>query len=283
MKFGIKTAPMNTTWSAMLDVWKEADRIDLFDTAWNFDHFEPIFSDRSGPCLEGWTMLAAMVGHTSRIRLGCQVTGMPYRHPAVLANMAATLDIASGGRLVIGLGAGWNEDEAAALGIPLSPWKERFEQFEEGVAAIVALMSSAEGARTTLPGKHVSLTEAWFEPKSVQRPHPPIAIGGNGEKKTLRVVAKYAQHWNSTLNDVVEWTRKREVLHQHCADLGRDPAEIECSVNLRFDQKAGGVASVVEQAERFVTAGADVGIVYLTTPHTPEPLAAIANALAHLR
>jgi F420-dependent oxidoreductase-like protein len=283
MKFGIKTAPMNTTWKAMLDVWKEADRIELFESAWNFDHFEPIFSDRSGPCLEGWSMLAAMAAYTSRIRLGCQVSGMPYRHPAVLANMAATIDIISGGRFIIGLGAGWNEDESTALGIPLSPWKERFEQFEEGVATVIALMSSAENEQTTTVGKHFALTNAWFEPKSVQRPHPPIAIGGNGEKKTLRVVAKYAQHWNSTLADVAEWQRKRDVLHQHCADVGRDPSEIECSVNLRFQPNRGGIGGLVEQVQRWVDAGADVGIVYLDTPHSPEPLAAIADALSPYR
>jgi F420-dependent oxidoreductase-like protein len=282
MKFGIKTAPMNTTWQAMLDVWKEADRIPFYDTAWNFDHFEPIFSDRSGPCLEAWTQLALMAAHTSRIRIACQVTGMPYRHPALLANMAATIDIASGGRLTVGLGAGWNADESNALGIPLAPMKERFEQFEEGVALIVALMSSAEGAQTTLPGKHFSLIDAWFEPKSVQRPHPPIAIGGSGEKKTLKIVAKYAQHWNSVgINDTSEWQRKRDVLWAHCADIGRDPSEIECSVNLRFDE-ATGIGGLVTEAQRWQAAGVDVGIVYLSPPHTPEPLAAIAEALTGL-
>ncbi len=281
MKFAIKTAPMYTTWSAMLDVWKAADQIDLFETAWNFDHFEPIFSDRSGPCLEGWTMLAAMAGHTSRIRLGCQVTGMPYRHPSVLANMAATIDIASGGRLELGLGAGWNQEESDALGIRLAPMKERFEQFREGVALIVELMSSAEGAQTSIAGSHFSLQDAWFEPKSVQRPHPPIAIGGNGERKTLRIVAEYAQHWNSTLSDVTEWTRKRGVMHQHCVDVGRDPNEIACSINLRFDPKIGA-AKVAEDAQMWSEAGADIGIVYLPTPHTAAVLEPIAQALRDL-
>lgn len=278
MRFDIKTAPMHTNWADMLAVWQEADRIPLFGTAWNFDHFEPIFSDRTGPCLEGWTMLAAMAGYTSRIRLGCQVTGMPYRHPSVLANIAATTDIVTGGRLVIGLGAGWNQEESDALGIRLPPLKERFEQFFEGTEVIVSLLSNEV---SNFSGKHFTLTDARCEPKSIQRPHPPICIGGNGERKTLLAVAKYAQQWNSTLADVTEWQRKREVMHNHCATVGRDPSEIECSVNIRFDPKAGANA-LADQAAIWNEAGADIAVVSLPPRHTPEPLAAIAEALAPL-
>src|SRR3954452_5067328 len=171
MRYGFKTAPMNTTWPAMLDVWRAADEHEVFESAWNFDHFEPIFSDRSGPCLEGWSMLAAMAASTSRLRLGCQVTGMPYRHPAVLANMAATIDVVSNGRLIIGLGAGWNQDESDALGIRLPPLKERFDRLEEGVQVIIRLLSDE---RANFAGQHFTLTDAWCEPKPVQRPHPPI-------------------------------------------------------------------------------------------------------------
>jgi F420-dependent oxidoreductase-like protein len=278
MRFAIKTAPMHTTWQAMLDVWKEADRIELFETAWNFDHFEPIFSDRSGPCLEGWSMLAAMAAHTTRIRLGCQVTGMPYRHPSVLANMAATIDIISDGRLIIGLGAGWNQEESDALGLFLPPMKERFDRLDEGIQVIVALLSDD---RASFDGTYFQLRDAWCEPKPVQRPHPPIAIGGNGERRTLRAVARWAQHWNSTLTDVAEWTRKREVLHAHCSDVGRDTTEIECSVNLRYDPVAGATA-LVPLAERWAEAGVDSIVVGLPVPHSPEPLAAISDALSHL-
>ena len=278
MRFGMKTAPMNSTWANMLATWKEADGIELYETAWNFDHFEPIFSDRTGPCLEGWSMLAAMAVATSRIRIGCQVTGMPYRHPAVLANMAATVDVISDGRLIVGLGAGWNQDECTALGITLPPLKERFDQFDEGCEVIIRLLRDEVA---NFDGAHFQLHDARCEPKPVQRPHPPIAIGGTGPKRTLRAVARYAQHWNAISRNVDSWKQSKEVLLQHCADIGRDPNEIECSVNLHYvpEKGAGGV---VEQAEMWAAAGADVGIVYLPAPHSAEPRADIAEALAGL-
>jgi F420-dependent oxidoreductase-like protein len=279
VRFGFKTAPMNTTWSAMLDVWREADQIELFESGWNFDHFEPIFSDRSGPCLEGWSMLAAMAAHTSRLRLGCQVTGMPYRHPSVLANIAATVDVISDGRLIVGLGAGWNEEESHALGLRLPPMKERFDQFEEGVQVILALLGEEE--RVSFDGTYFQLRDAWCEPKPVQRPHPPIAIGGNGERRTLKIVAQYAQHWNSTLGDVEAWQHKRAVLEQHCADVGRDPTEIELSVNVRLT--AGMDPKTLQPAiEAWTAAGVDVCIIGLGVPHSPAVLAPLAEALAPL-
>ena len=276
MRFGIKTAPMNTTWNDMLDVWREADRIELFESAWNFDHFEPIFSDRSGPCLEGWSLLAAMATATSRIRIGCQVTGMPYRHPSVLANIATTVDVISGGRLIIGLGAGWNSDESQALGIDLPPLKERFDRFEEGIQVITALMSEE---RANFSGRYFTLDEAYCEPKPIQRPHPPIAIGGNGERRTLRAVARFAQHWNSVLTDTAAWQAKREVLRERCAEVGRDPSEIETSVNLRLEPDADPT-SLQRQVEAWREAGADICIVYLGTPHRASVVAPLAEALA---
>ena len=276
MRFGIKTAPQETTWAAMLDVWREADDMEVFESAWNFDHFYPIFSDSTGPCLEAWTMLAAMAQATSRIRVGCQVTGMIYRHPAVLANMAATVDIVSNGRLILGLGAGWNQEECDAYGIELPPLRERFDRFDEGTEAIVRLLSDTV---TTYDGRYVQLRDARCEPKPVQRPHPPIAIGGSGERRTLRTVARFAQHWNGLVCDVPAWQAKREVLLQHCADVGRDPAEIETSVNVRHDADAGPSATA-DAAAQWAEAGVDVAIVYLPTPHDAAALGPIADALA---
>jgi F420-dependent oxidoreductase-like protein len=278
VRYGFKTAPMNTTWPAMRDVWRAADDVEIFESGWNFDHFEPIFSDRSGPCLEGWSMLAAMATATSRLRFGCQVTGMPYRHPSVLANMAATVDVISGGRLILGLGAGWNQDESDALGIRLPPLKERFDQFEEGVEVIVTLLSEE---RASFQGRYFTLTDAWCEPKPVQRPHPPIAIGGNGERRTLRIVARCAQHWNSTLADVAAWQAKCEVLERHCADVGRDPTEIERSINIRL---AAGTdpREIQPSVAEWKDAGVDVCIVGLGVPHDAGVIEPLAKALAEV-
>jgi alkanesulfonate monooxygenase SsuD/methylene tetrahydromethanopterin reductase-like flavin-dependent oxidoreductase (luciferase family) len=131
MRFAFKTAPQNTTWRDMLAVWQEADDIELFESGWTFDHFYPIFSDSAGHCLEGWVTLTALAQATRRLRLGTLVTGIHYRHPAVLANMAAALDIVSGGRLELGIGAGWNEEESGAYGIELGGPAQRSDRFEE--------------------------------------------------------------------------------------------------------------------------------------------------------
>jgi len=277
MRFGIKTAPQHTTWNAMLDVWKAADDIELFESAWNFDHFYPIFSDSDGPCLEAWTMLAAMAQATRRIRIGCQVTGMIYRHPAVLANMAATIDVISDGRLELGVGAGWNQQECDAYGIELPPLKERFDRFDEGVEALVLLLSQEH---SDLDGKYVRLRNARCEPKPVQRPHPPIAIGGNGPTRTLRTVARFAQHWNS-ISGVAEWPAISAVLDERCAEIGRDPATIDRSVMLHYDPTQP-TAALAEQAAAFADAGVDIGVVYLPVPHTPAVLEPIAEALRPL-
>ena len=157
MRFAMKTRPEHQTWEEIRDAWIAADEIPLFESAWNWDHFYPLTGDLTGPNFEAWTMLAAMAQATRRIRLGCQVTGMVYRHPAVLANMAATVDIISGGRLEIGLGAGWNQMECDAYGIELPPLRERFDRFDEGVEAIIGLLSQTT---TTFAGRYVKLTDA---------------------------------------------------------------------------------------------------------------------------
>src|SRR5215831_18851893 len=195
MRFAFKTSPQNTTWADMLAVWRAADDIDVFESGWTFDHFYPIFTDDpSGPCLEGWVTLAALAQATRRLRIGVLVTGMAFRHPTVLANMAATLDIVSGGRLELGLGAGWNQQEADAYGIDLgATLTERFDRFDEALEIIVGMMTQPT---TTVAGKHYRVTDAYCAPKPVQQPHPPICIGGTGERRTLPAVARWAQHWN---------------------------------------------------------------------------------------
>jgi F420-dependent oxidoreductase-like protein len=280
VRFGVKTSPQNTTWADMLAVWQAADRLEFFDSGWTFDHFYPIFSDSRGPCLEGWVATTALAQATNRLRLGVLVTGMPYRHPAVLANMAATLDIVSGGRLELGLGAGWNQEESDAYGIDLhATLTERFDAFDEGCDAIIGLLTNET---TTLAGRYVRLTEARCEPKPVQVPHPPICIGGTGERRTLRSVARFAQHWNYPGGDVDTFRRKLDVLAAHCHDMGRAPAEIVTSTHLRLPD-TGDVGPLVEQADAFADAGLHVGIVNLPPPHTPAVLERVVGALEHLR
>ena len=277
MRFGVKTVPQHTTWGEMLDVWRAADDIELFESVWNWDHFYPLTGDFHGANFEAWTMLGAMAQATKRIRVGCQVTGMIYRHPAVLANMAATVDIISGGRLDLGLGAGWNKMETDAYGIPLYPLRERFDRFDEGVEAIVALLSHET---TTMAGRYIQLTEARCEPKPIQRPHPPIVIGGRGPKRTLRAVARWAQQWN-VIGAPDEWPVLKETLLGHCAALGRDPSEITCSVNVRIDP-AKGIGPAVEEAAVYKDLGVDLVIVNLPQPFRVDVLGPLAEALAPL-
>ena len=278
MRFAFKTSPQHTAWRDMLAVWREADDIEVFESGWTFDHFYPIFSDSTGPCLEGWVTLTALALATRRLRLGTLVTGIHYRHPAVLANMAATLDIVSDGRLELGLGAGWNEEESGAYGIELGTVRERCDRFEEACQVITSLLSQET---TDFEGKHYRLTAARCEPKPVQRPHPPVCIGGSGERRTLRTAARFAQHWNFVGGTPDEFARKRDVLHAHCQDIGRDPSEIMLSSHVRLGP--GGPAAVVADAAALGELGLDLAIVQLPPPHDPAVLAPLADALTQLR
>jgi F420-dependent oxidoreductase-like protein len=279
MRFAFKTAPQQTTWADMLSVWQAADDIDLFESGWTFDHFYPILgADPAGPCLEGWAATTALAQATRRLRIGVLVTGIVYRHPAVLANMVTTVDIISGGRLELGLGAGWNEEECRAYGIELGSLTERFDRFDEALEVMTGLLTNPT---TDFKGEYYTLTAARCEPKAIQQPHPPICIGGTGERRTLRSVARFAQHWNHPGGPVEHWAAKRDILHQRCAEIGRDPAEITASIHLRYAADAGP-AALAEQAAAFGEAGLDLGIVYLPPPHHPSVLEPIAQALAPL-
>ncbi|WP_431234251.1 LLM class F420-dependent oxidoreductase [Mycolicibacterium psychrotolerans] len=275
MQFAFKTSPQNTTWADMLAVWKAADDIDVFRSGWTFDHFYPIFSDSSGPCLEGWTTLTALAQATTRLRLGNLVSGIHYRHPAVLANMVSAVDIISGGRLELGIGAGWNEEESGAYGIELGSVKERMDRFEEACQVLVGLLSQDT---TDFDGTYYQLSNARNEPKGPQRPHPPICIGGSGEKRTLRIVAKYAQHWNFAGGTPEEFAHKRSVLASHCADIGRDPSEIMTSAHVRLSEDLD-YAKAIDEAAALAGEGLDLAIVYLPPPHDPAVLEPLAEAI----
>jgi F420-dependent oxidoreductase-like protein len=284
MRFAFKTANQYNSWSDILAVWKEAEQIELFESGWLFDHFYPIRSpqgepDLTGPCLEGWTLLAALAQATSRLRLGTMVTGIHYRHPAVLAKMAATVDIVSDGRLELGIGAGWNEQESGAYGIELGSLRERFDRFDEACQILVGLLSEEV---TDFDGEYYHLTEARCEPKGPQTPHPPILIGGTGEKRTLRAVARYAQLWDASGAATPEdFAHKRDVLGAHCRDIGRDASEITTT---RHVWVGPGKESeqVVEEVAAFASQGLDVAIIYLLPPLDPAMLAPLAEQLTAL-
>ncbi len=259
----------------MLAVWKVADGIDEYESGWTFDHFYPIFSDSSGPCLEGWVTLTALAQATERLRVGVLVTGIHYRHPAVLANMASALDIVSNGRLELGIGAGWNEEESGAYGIELGTIKERFDRFEEACQVLKGLLSEET---TTFDGTFYQLKDARNEPKGPQRPHPPICIGGSGEKRTLRITAQYADHWNFAGGTPEEFAHKRDVLSSHCADIGRDPREIITSSHVRLSPERE-YQKVVDEAGALGAEGLDLAIIYLPPPYDPAVLEPLAEAI----
>jgi F420-dependent oxidoreductase-like protein len=275
MRFAIKISQQHTTWADVLAVFRAADDMEVFESGWTFDHFYPIRADTTGPCLEGWVTLAALAEATRRLRLGVLVTGAHYRHPAVLANMAATLDIISNGRLEIGIGAGWNEQESGAYGIELGSPRERSDRLEEACQVLIGLLSQET---TDFDGRYYTLREARCEPKGVQRPHPPICIGGSGERRTLRTAARYAQHWNFVGGTVAEFARKRDVLHQYCAAVGRDPAEITLSSHVRLGDN-GEPGPAIETAMALGAAGLDLAIVTLLPPHSAAVLEPLAEAI----
>ncbi len=192
-----------------------------WDGFWYADHFMPNAPDTSTPWPEAWMTLAGVGALVPRLRLGTLVTGNTYRHPAVLAKMAATLDHMTGGRVVLGLGSGWQENEHRQYGIPFYTVKERLQRLEEACAVIKALFSET---KAQFAGHFYQLEDASLEPKPVQRPLP-LLIGGGGEQRTLRITARFADAWN-VWGDVATLRHKMEILDRHCADLGRDPKSI---------------------------------------------------------
>lgn len=279
-RFAVKTPTHHTTWDRMLDIWRAADEIDLFESAWNFDHFYPIRGDTDGPCLEAWVTLSALAQATQRIRVGTMVNGMHFRHPAVTASMASSLDIVSGGRLELGLGAGWYELEANAYGIDLGTVDERMTRFEEGTEVIHLLLTQEN---TDFEGRFFQLDNARNEPKPQQKPRPPIVIGGRGEKRTLPLAARFASMWDAQFveEEKDEWLRLRDVLWRHCQDVGRDPAEISCSSHLAIGPDPDP-AQVASRAGAMFDAGLDVIILGFTAVHDGSIVEAVAKMLTDM-
>ena len=275
MKVSFKTSQQETTWDEMAAIWRLADDIDVYEGGWLFDHFYPLFTDSSLPCLEAWTRAAGVAAITDRLRVGHMVTSNTYRHPAVVANTIATVDLISNGRLDFGFGAGWFEEEHAAYGMTLPPLKERFDRFDEAVEVIDLLLTET---RSNYSGEHYQLVDAYCEPKPVQAPRPPFVIGGKGEKRLLRTAARWADHYNYPGNDVEDFQDRLDVLWQWCEKLGRDPSEIETSLQIRVND----IPEAMDNAAAAGDAGADHVIFYLPPPADIALIEPIAEAASEL-
>lgn len=234
----------------------------VMDHYFQMEHFQTAHD----PMLEGYTTLGFLAGVTERMKLGTIVTGVTYRHPALLAKIVTTLDVLSGGRAFLGIGAAWYEREHLALGVPYPPISERFERLEEALQIALQMWSDDEGP---FEGKHYQLAETISQPRTIQRPHPPIVIGGSGERKTLRMVAQYAQATNLIVPDPEAAKHKLAVLREHCDALGRDYDSIEKTVQgSRMDPVADPDA-FLRLAEGFAAEG--VEHMQFGLPH-PDPV-----------
>ncbi|MFN0074643.1 MAG: TIGR03560 family F420-dependent LLM class oxidoreductase [Chloroflexota bacterium] len=256
--FGVQLPQQHRTWTQILDEWKRAEDLG-FDTAWNWDHFVPLSGDTNGLSMEAWTLLAGIAAQTSRIRLGTLVTSTTYRNPAVLAKQVVTVDHISNGRLILGIGAGWHQQEHQHYGIVFPSAKERVDRFEESIAILDALMREDH---PTFKGAYYTLNKAPFSPSVVQKPRVPILVGSSGTRM-LRSVARYGDAWH-TFGPPEKIAERGALLGRYCQEIGRSPAEIRWSVTLsgdalrspdRFKQAVASYAKI--GASEFLLEGGD--------------------------
>jgi F420-dependent oxidoreductase-like protein len=253
MRFGVFTGLGGLSWQDVLDLWRHVEATG-WDIACVTDHFMPNTRDREGSVLECWSTLAALSGLVPRMRVGTIVLGNTYRHPAVVAKMAAQIDIVSGGRLLLGLGAGWQKNEHEAYGIPFYTMRERLERLDEACHVIRSLWTEP---RSNFNGRFYQLSEAPLQPKPVQKPHPELMVGGGGERITLRIVAKHADHWNVWGGPEV-LKRKSAILEDHCTKVGRDSSTIQRSVNmiLQITDKPAEIQQLADTISKRIGASA---------------------------
>ena len=250
MRFGLDVAQQRMPWDEVVRRVRRAEDLG-FDGVWGFDHFQPMYGEGPGETFEGMTTLAALAGATTRVRLGLLVTGVTYRHPAVFAAQAVTVDHASHGRLDLSFGAAWYDKEHRELGIPFPPLGERYALLEDALEIATRLFT---GEVVSYDGRVVSLRDARLQPRPVQQPRPPIWIGGSGPRRTLPLVARYADAWHSfgTPNSLREASERLDRLAEQA---GRDPADILRAGSVSLDD--------VDTARRHVTKWRDAGYGYL--------------------
>jgi F420-dependent oxidoreductase-like protein len=255
-QFGIDTAQHQLSWTELLERVRFAEEAG-FDGIWLFDHFKALYGDPGGPCLEAWTLLAALGAATTRIRLGPMVTGMTYRHPSMLAMEAITVDQISGGRVELAVGAAWFEQEHRELGFDYPGTKTRAERLEEGMQVMRLLMTEDD---VSFHGKHFQLNHATYRPRPVQQPHPPVWIGADGERLMLPIVARRADVWHSSASFDV-YHRKSQLLDRLASEAGRDPASIRRAASVSLDDED---AEVKRNIDRLLEIG--VSYIYLGWP-----------------
>ena len=258
MRFGLDVSQHQLTWDELLERVRFAEGAG-FDGAWVFDHFKALYGDPTGPCMEGWSLLAALAVATERIRLGTLVTGMTYRHPSILTAQAVTVDHLSQGRLELAVGAAWFEQEHGELGVPFPSNRERARRLEEGVQVMKLLMTK-DGA--DFDGRHVSLSNASYYPRPVQRPYPPIWIGASGPQLTLPIVGRHADVWH-TFGSARSVKRQAEIVDRAAEKAGRDPSSIVRSTSLSLSEGWDEVRSNIEALD-------EVGVGYLTVSWPSE-------------
>jgi F420-dependent oxidoreductase-like protein len=249
-----------------------------FDSIWVMDHFFQIRSVGrvEEPMLEGMTALGFLAAHTTNARLGLMVGGVHYRDPGLWVKATTTLDVLSGGRAWLGIGAAWNKDESDSLGFPFPPLGERFEMLEETLRIAHGMWTGERGSEESFRGRHYTATRLLNSPQSLSRPRPPIMIGGGGERKTLRLVAQYGDACN-VFGGPTAIHHKYEVLREHCAAIGRDPGEIERSTLQGVNIATESGTQVVDRFGELSDAGAEHVIFDLKNVHDPANLEAIGR------
>jgi F420-dependent oxidoreductase-like protein len=231
MRIDVDVSQHQLTWPELLGRVRLAEDAG-FGGAWVFDHFKVLYGSPDGPCLEAWTALAALAASTERIRLGPLVTGVTYRHPSVLAAEVVTVDHVSDGRVELGIGAAWFGEEHDELGIPFPPTGERIGRLDEAVQAMVLLMTED---KVSFDGRYYRLRDATYRPRPVQQPHPPLWIGGSGERRMLPLIARRADVWHA-YGSVAELARKSRLLDRLAEEAGRDPGAIRRSSALSLSE-----------------------------------------------
>ena len=269
MRYSCKVWGQQIRWDDLRRTWEGIDRDGFWDAVWLNDHLYPPRNARELPIFDPYPLLAGCAAVTERVRFGVMVTANTFRHPAILAKMAITIDEMSAGRLELGIGAGWLESEHRAFDIPLPSMTERFDRLEETFVILDGLFTQECFSHE---GRFYTIRDAVFEPKPVQRPRIPFVVGGDGPTRTMPLAARWADQWNfPDFGDGVDRFRERHnLLGELCADIGRDVGEIEVSVQFRYP---GDIGEAVELASEYEAAGAQHILVTfmppsdLTLPH----------------